>query len=76
VGSTEILLDDSLRAARQAKKAGVPFYLEVWEEMPHVFPIFGMLPESQIAIERMAEFINHSKLESLPPQYGSHKEAA
>jgi monoterpene epsilon-lactone hydrolase len=76
VGSTEILLDDSLRAARQAEKAGVPFFLEVWEEMPHVFPIFGMLPESQVAIERMAEFINHSKLESLPQQYGSYKKAA
>ena len=70
VGSTEILLDDTVRAAAQAKKAGVPFFLEIWEDMPHVFPIFGILPESQVAIERIAEFINSSKLDELPAQYG------
>jgi acetyl esterase/lipase len=71
VGSTEILLDDTVRAAAQAKKAGVPFFLEIWDEMPHVFPIFGILPESQVAIERIAEFINTSKVDELPTRYGS-----
>jgi len=70
VGSTEILLDDTVRAAAQADKAGIPFFLEIWEEMPHVFPIFGMLPEAQVAIDRMAQFINHSELDLLPTQYG------
>jgi acetyl esterase/lipase/hemerythrin-like domain-containing protein len=72
VGSTEILLDDTVRAAAQAEKAEVPFYLEVWEQMPHVFPIFGMLPESRVAIDRMGEFINHSELDVLPDEYGRH----
>lgn len=71
VGSTEILLDDTVRAAAQAKKAGVPFFLEIWEEMPHVFPISGMLPESEVALERMAQFINNSELDELPSEYGS-----
>jgi len=70
VGSTEILLDDTIRAAEQAGKANVPFFLEVWNEMPHVFPIFGMLPEARIAIDRMAEFINTSELDRLPERYG------
>ena len=70
VGSTEILLDDTIRSARQAQAAGVPFYLEVWNEMPHVFPIFGMLPEAQIAIDRMAEFIQNSTLDPLPERFG------
>jgi acetyl esterase/lipase len=70
VGSTEILLDDTTRAATQAKKAGVPFYLEIWDEMPHVFPMFDMLPEGVAAVERIAKFINHSKLDLLPPHYG------
>ncbi|MEP5765157.1 MAG: alpha/beta hydrolase fold domain-containing protein [Halieaceae bacterium] len=69
VGSTEILLDDTVRAARQAEDANVPFFLEVWNEMPHVFPIFGLLPEAQVAIDRMAEFINSSSLEPLPERY-------
>ncbi|MGI9284168.1 MAG: alpha/beta hydrolase [Pseudomonadales bacterium] len=76
VGSTEILLSDTVRAAAQAKKANVSFYLEIWDELPHVFPIFGMLPESNIAIARMAEFINHSKLEKLPEKYGRSEYAS
>ncbi|MCX2982016.1 alpha/beta hydrolase [Halieaceae bacterium IMCC14734] len=72
VGSTEILLDDTIRAAEKAKEASVPFFLEVWEAMPHVFPIFGLLPEAQVAIERMGMFINSSQLDPLPAQYGTH----
>ena len=69
VGSTEILLDDTVRAAEKAEKCGVPFYLDIWEQMPHVFPIFGVLPEAQVAIDRMAEFINTGKLDPLPEEY-------
>jgi monoterpene epsilon-lactone hydrolase len=72
VGSTEILLDDTIRAAEKAAEAEVPFFLEIWEEMPHVFPIFTILPESQVAIDRMAEFIANSELDLLPAQYGRH----
>ena len=70
VGSTEILLDDTVRSAERAAAAGVPFYLEIWRELPHVFQIFAMLPESQVAIERMAEFMETSELEPLPGRYG------
>jgi len=70
VGSTEILLDDTVRAALQAEKAGVPFHLEIWREMPHVFPMFGMLPESEVAVGRIAEFMNEGTLDPLPEQYG------
>lgn len=71
VGSTEILLDDTVRAARQARQAGVPFFLDIWSEMPHVFPMVGVLPEAGVAIGRIAEFIRESTLEELPPNYGS-----
>jgi acetyl esterase/lipase/hemerythrin-like domain-containing protein len=70
VGSTEILLDDTVRAAEQAEKAGVPFFLEIWNEMPHVFPIFPLLPESRVALDRIAEFVEHNALEPLPERYG------
>jgi monoterpene epsilon-lactone hydrolase len=71
VGSTEILLDDTLKAAAQARKAGVPFFLEIWSQMPHVFSMFGFLPESEVALQRIAHFINNSELDELPAQYGS-----
>jgi len=71
VGSTEILLDDTVRTAAQAEKAGVPFFLEIWEQMPHVFPMFSILPESDVALQRIAKFINSSELDQLPAEYGS-----
>lgn len=70
VGSTEILLDDTVRSAERAAEAGVPFFLEVWRELPHVFPIFGVIPEAQVAIDRMAAFIDNSELDPLPEKYG------
>lgn len=73
VGSTEILLDDTVSAARQAKRAGVQFHLEIWSEMPHVFPMIGVLPEARVAIERIAEFIRAGTLGELPAVYGSNR---
>jgi acetyl esterase/lipase len=76
VGSTEILLDDTVRAAAQAGKARVPFYLEIWQDMPHVFPIMGFLPESAVAIARIAEFVRTGRLGELPARYGRSTPAA
>jgi len=73
VGSTEILLSDTLRAAERAKEAGVPFFLEVWEEMPHNFPLMPILPESEVAIGRIARFIREGELDELPSRYGSSR---
>lgn len=70
VGSTELLLDDTVRAADQADRAGVPFFLEIWDRLPHVFPLMAFLPESRVAVERMAKFINTSRLDKLPKKYG------
>jgi epsilon-lactone hydrolase len=57
VGSTEVLLDDSQRAASAARAAGVPTDLYVWPGMPHVFPLFQFLPEARAALELIAEFV-------------------
>lgn len=73
VGSTEILLSDTVRAAERAREAGVPFFLEIWDEMPHNFPAMGILPESAAAVERIARFIQASKLDELPARYGSSR---
>jgi len=58
VGSIEILLDDSISLAKQAKGAGVDVTLEIWEGMTHVFHNFGdNLPDSKKAIENINKFI-------------------
>lgn len=53
VGSSEILLDDSLRFACLARNVS----LQVWHGMPHVFPVMHGLPEAEQAIEGMARFV-------------------
>ena len=59
VGSAETLLDDSTRLAERARKAGVDVTLEVWEDMIHVWHVFGaMLPEARQAIERIAGYVH------------------
>ncbi len=55
-GEHEMLRDDSLRVAVQARRDGVPVQLEIWPGMVHVFQIRG-LPESVEAIKRIGEFM-------------------
>ena len=57
VGSTEILLDDSRRCADKARGAGVEAEMEVWKLMPHGWQGLPFVPESERAIERLADFI-------------------
>ena len=58
VGTSEVLLDDSVRFAERAKAAGVDVRLEVWKDMIHIFAIFAVFaPESRHGIEQISEFI-------------------
>jgi len=57
VGSDEIMLDDSTRAADSARLAGVEVTMDVWEGMWHVWHAFASrLPEGRKAIEQIGQF--------------------
>lgn len=57
VGSTEVLEDDSLRFFAKAQDAGVEAELRVWNDQPHVWPVFyPFFPEAKITVAEMAEF--------------------
>jgi acetyl esterase/lipase len=56
-GSTEMLLDDSVRAHDRAQQAGTNSRIDVWPDMPHVFPLFSMLPEARRALGDIVAFI-------------------
>ncbi len=57
-GSIEVLRDDSTRLAERAKASGVDVTLEIWDDMPHNWPMYAhILPEGQQAIDRIGEFI-------------------
>ena len=53
VGSTELLLDDSVRVAHRCASA----QLLVWDGMPHVFPAFDFLPQARAATQRIGRFM-------------------
>lgn len=53
VGSTELLLDDSVRVAQRCPGAK----LLVWDGMPHVFVGFDFLPQAQEATRRIGSFM-------------------
>ena len=58
VGTWETLLDDGVRLAERAKKAGVNVTFEPWENMVHVWHIFApMLDEGQQAIDKIGAFV-------------------
>ena len=56
-GSTEMLLDDSVRAHDRALAAGVDSRIKVWPGLPHVAPLFTIMPEAHRALAEMADFI-------------------
>ncbi|WP_411959546.1 alpha/beta hydrolase [Pseudomonas sp. s4] len=58
VGSTEMLLDDSVRAAASAAAAGVPVRLEIWQQLPHVFQMIAALPQALQAQRNILDFVN------------------
>ncbi|MET0179715.1 MAG: alpha/beta hydrolase fold domain-containing protein [Novosphingobium sp.] len=57
VGSVEVLLDDSLRIAAKIRAQGGECECEVWQEMPHDWMLFGMLPEAKKALAHIVEFV-------------------
>jgi epsilon-lactone hydrolase len=58
VGDDELLLDDTLRVAERATRAGVDVTLQVQPGGFHVYPLFVPdAPESLHAMEAIASFI-------------------
>ena len=57
VGSTEMILDDSVRAHDRARQAGVDAQIEVFVGLPHVFHVFEWMPESRVGMQAVADFI-------------------
>ena len=60
VGRDEILLDDSITLAKQAKAEGVDVTLRIWYDMWHAWPVLGdLIPESGMAFNEIKEFVIH-----------------
>ena len=62
VGSEEVLLDDARRYAVEARKAGAPITLEVWQGMHHVFQLdVKTLASAGRALDRAAAFLGSGR---------------
>ncbi|AFY58371.1 esterase/lipase [Rivularia sp. PCC 7116] len=60
VGSQEVLLDDSLRLARQAALSNVSVELKVWKDMIHCLHLFApILTEGSEAIAQAGDFLKY-----------------
>ncbi len=58
VGTREVLLDDSIRLAARAKKAGVEAELKTWEGHVHVFQIFASgVKDGETSLQELGAFI-------------------
>lgn len=59
VGTSELLLDDSLLLARKLRDAGGTVDLDVWPGMIHIFPFFASrIPEARRGLEYICNFIS------------------
>ena len=57
-GEKEVLRDDSVLAAKQARDAGVITQLDVWPHLPHAFVLFeALFAETAVARHDIAGFI-------------------
>jgi epsilon-lactone hydrolase len=72
--STEVLLDDAVRLAARARDCGVPVDLQVWDDLPHVWPIhYLLMPEARAAMRQIADF---ARRHLQPASVGSTANAA
>ena len=64
---SEMLRDDSLRAAARAHAAGVKVEVELWDKVPHVFQGFQALTHGAAALENIASFVTrHTQWDQAP----------
>tara|TARA_B100001769_G_C22108412_1_gene599111 strand:+ start:2395 stop:3357 length:963 start_codon:yes stop_codon:yes gene_type:complete len=59
VSNIEILLSDSVEVAKKIKSGNNQVTLSIYKNLPHVWQIFGFLPEAKQATEEIAKFINN-----------------
>lgn len=57
VGADEVLRDDALRLAAQARALGVHVELRIFERVPHVWQLLGWLPEARASVAAAANFL-------------------
>lgn len=55
--NTEMLRDESVRAAARAHQHGVTVELELWQHLPHVFQALQKLPQADAAMQSIVRFI-------------------
>jgi acetyl esterase/lipase len=57
-GTREVLLSDACLYAQRVREDGGSVVCEVWEHMPHVFPLLSELKEGRQALTHIAHFVD------------------
>ena len=58
VSDIEILFSDSIDVASQIREGRNKVKLSIYKNLPHVWQIFGFLPEAKVAIKEISEFLS------------------
>lgn len=61
-----MLRDEAIVFARKNASASPILHLSLYDDMPHVFPMFDFLPSARHALEESADFIRRVTGEGLP----------
>ncbi|MFV9428988.1 alpha/beta hydrolase fold domain-containing protein [Rhodococcus aetherivorans] len=56
-GSSELIVDDAIRVAAAARRAGCEVDLQISYQMCHAFQLFGEFPETEHALEEVGRFV-------------------
>lgn len=62
VGSTEMLLSQSVQGFELARASSTYAELQVWPEMPHVWQAVAWLPEARDALRSAADFVRRQRV--------------
>ena len=58
VSDIEILFSDSIDVASKIREGRNKVKLSIYKNLPHVWQIFGFLPEAKVAIKEISEFLS------------------
>lgn len=73
VGGVEAMLDDAVSFVKKAVEAGVPAKVHIWKGMPHVFLLYGFLPETPLARRAVVDWLEAVAPEADPEKQPPHK---
>lgn len=69
-GTRDLLMSQAVRLTRVLREAGVPVDLRIWDDLWHVFEFYDELPEAELSVRQIGEFLKRSLTAAAAKQPG------